>query len=80
MPKYYQPAVPSPWMPMSELPGYTLTCRSRLYDLVKNGKFPQPLKLGSSSRWVRAEVDAWMQQQQAEAQRGLAKSRNSSRG
>lgn len=32
------------------------------YQLIKNGKFPKPIKLGRSSRWLESEVAAWLQQ------------------
>ena len=31
------------------------------YRLIQDGKFPKPIKLGRSSRWLRSEVEAWMQ-------------------
>jgi predicted DNA-binding transcriptional regulator AlpA len=42
---------------------YTGFCRSRLYALIARGEFPAPLKIGKSSRWVRAEIDAWLSEQ-----------------
>lgn len=36
---------------------------SRLYELVAAQKFPPPVKLGKSSRWVSTEVDAWVGEQ-----------------
>jgi predicted DNA-binding transcriptional regulator AlpA len=32
------------------------------YKLIKDGKFPKPIKLGRSSRWLESEVEAWLQQ------------------
>lgn len=34
--------------------------RSRIYALIQQGKFPPPIKVGKSSRWVKTEVDAWL--------------------
>lgn len=35
--------------------------KSTVYTLIKNGKFPPPMKLLSgSSRWVAEEVNAWI--------------------
>ena len=31
------------------------------YKLIQAGEFPKPIKLGRSSRWLRSEVEAWMQ-------------------
>jgi prophage regulatory protein len=43
--------------------------RSRIYALIAEGKFPPPVKIGSSSRWIVAEIDAYIAQ--------LAATRNS---
>ncbi len=32
------------------------------YKLISEGKFPKPIKLGRSSRWLQSEVTAWLQQ------------------
>lgn len=32
------------------------------YKLIKDGLFPRPIKLGSSSRWKQSEVELWLQQ------------------
>jgi predicted DNA-binding transcriptional regulator AlpA len=39
--------------------------RSRIYVLIQQGKFPPPIKVGKSSRWVKTEVDAWLKSHQA---------------
>ncbi|HAV8629725.1 AlpA family transcriptional regulator [Escherichia coli] len=31
------------------------------YKLIKDGAFPTPIKLGRSSRWLKSEVEAWLQ-------------------
>lgn len=33
-----------------------------IYKWMKEGKFPKPIKMGFVSLWVRAEVEAWIQQ------------------
>lgn len=30
------------------------------YKLISEGKFPKPIKLGRSSRWLHSEIQAWM--------------------
>jgi predicted DNA-binding transcriptional regulator AlpA len=30
------------------------------YKLISEGKFPKPIKLGRSSRWLQSEVHFWM--------------------
>ena len=37
------------------------------YRLIQQGLFPKPIKLGRSSRWLRSEVEAWLQQRIAES-------------
>ncbi|MIE73180.1 AlpA family phage regulatory protein, partial [Salmonella enterica subsp. diarizonae] len=32
------------------------------YRLIKDGLFPKPVKLGRSSRWLKSEVEAWLQE------------------
>lgn len=32
------------------------------YKLISEGKFPKPIKLGRSSRWLLSEVENWVQQ------------------
>ena len=40
----------------------TTLSRSHLYALVKDGKFPKPLKLGSRSvAWRVEDVEAWIE-------------------
>lgn len=34
--------------------------RSAWYKLVASGKAPRPVKLGRSTRWRRAELEAWI--------------------
>ncbi len=31
------------------------------YKLIKEGEFPKPIKLGRSSRWLKSEVEMWLQ-------------------
>ncbi|MDU6684224.1 MAG: AlpA family transcriptional regulator [Enterobacteriaceae bacterium] len=32
------------------------------YKLISEGDFPQPIKMGRASRWLKSEVEKWMQQ------------------
>ena len=32
------------------------------YKLIKDGAFPKPVKLGRSSRWLKSEVENWLQE------------------
>lgn len=31
------------------------------YKLIQDGEFPRPIKFGRSSRWLKSEVEAWVQ-------------------
>ena len=31
------------------------------YKLIQDGEFPKPIKLGRSSRWLKSEVEQWLQ-------------------
>ena len=39
--------------------------RSTIYQMVKDGDFPEPLKIGSSSRWKHSEILLWIEEQAA---------------
>ena len=47
--------------------------RATVYRLVRTEKFPLPLKLGSSSRWLRQEVLNWVSSQPRARIRGAAR-------
>jgi prophage regulatory protein len=35
--------------------------RSSIYEAIRKGKFPKPVKLGAnSSAWINSEIDEWM--------------------
>ncbi|MBX9267267.1 helix-turn-helix domain-containing protein [Chromobacterium violaceum] len=34
---------------------------SYIRKMVKNGKFPKPLRIGNSTRWPVKEVDRWIE-------------------
>ncbi|WP_272519925.1 helix-turn-helix transcriptional regulator [Providencia sp. PROV223] len=37
------------------------------YKLIQDGEFPKPIKLGRSSRWLKSEVEDWLQTRIAES-------------
>ncbi|HEJ6937035.1 AlpA family transcriptional regulator [Pantoea agglomerans] len=47
---------------MAFITTYTNCSDKWFYKLISNGQFPKPIKLGRSSRWLKSEVEAWMQQ------------------
>ncbi|MGJ8668942.1 MAG: helix-turn-helix transcriptional regulator [Oceanococcus sp.] len=34
--------------------------RTKLYELITEGKFPPPTKIGSSSRWRSDDIESWI--------------------
>jgi prophage regulatory protein len=43
---------------VESLTGYK---RSRIYDFVKSGNFPQPLKIGPrATAWIESEIQGWI--------------------
>lgn len=34
--------------------------RTTTYELLANGQFPLPVKIGRASRWVSTEIDTWI--------------------
>ncbi|HEN3288449.1 helix-turn-helix transcriptional regulator [Yersinia bercovieri] len=47
---------------MAFITTYTNCSDKWFYKLISEGLFPKPIKLGRSSRWLRSEVETWMQQ------------------
>lgn len=39
------------------------------YKLIQDGQFPKPIKLGRSSRWLKREVEQWLQERIASSQK-----------
>jgi prophage regulatory protein len=37
--------------------------KTAVYKLIGDGKFPSPVKIGSSSAWVEQEITDWIQHQ-----------------
>jgi predicted DNA-binding transcriptional regulator AlpA len=50
----------------AELGGYHKTT---LYSWIKRGKFPKPVKIGGSSRWIADEIRAWKKERERMAER-----------
>ncbi len=50
--------------------------RARIYQLVKDGKFPAPVRLGGrASAWLSSEIDEWIARRVAERDGNRATSR-----
>jgi prophage regulatory protein len=37
--------------------------RTAVYDRIKGGEFPKPIKLGRVSGWVESEIQEWLEKQ-----------------
>jgi predicted DNA-binding transcriptional regulator AlpA len=61
-------SLPPALLGFDPLSRYVQLGRSRIYQLIGAGEFPPPIKVGYSSRWVRAEVDQWLSERIAARQ------------
>ena len=61
--EYRQHAIPPALLAFCLVSDYVGFGRSRIYALIAQGEFPAPVKVGKSSRWVRTEIDAWLNRQ-----------------
>lgn len=61
--KTSHPSFPPALIAFEPLSHYVGFGRSRIYQLIAAGEFPQPIKVGKSSRWVKADIDAWISNQ-----------------
>lgn len=47
---------------MTFMTQYTGLTDKWFYKLIQEGKFPRPVKFGRSSRWLKSELEAWIQE------------------
>ena len=59
------PGVGPVLLTIQEVSKLTTRSKSTIYQAEKDGTFPQRLKLGSSSRWKKDEVIAWIEEKAA---------------
>jgi len=52
-------------IPLKEVLGRTSTGKTRIYELLAEGRFPQPVRLGRHIAFVESEIDTWILQQMA---------------
>lgn len=43
--------------------------RTAVYELIKAGKFPRPVKVGAASAWIDIEITRWIQELAAKRDR-----------
>jgi len=54
---------PERLLPLPEVEARTGFKSSYLYQLIRERKFPKPLKIGFASRWRESEVQQWIHDQ-----------------
>lgn len=47
---------------MAFIVGFTGMTDKWFYKLIQEGKFPKPIKMGRSSRWLESEVVTWFKE------------------
>lgn len=52
---------------MAFITEYTGCSDKWFYKLIQDGLFPKPIKMGRSSRWLKSEIEAWVQQRITES-------------
>jgi prophage regulatory protein len=40
---------------------------SAIYELIKRGEFPSPIRIGRSSFWLESEIDSWIERRVSES-------------
>lgn len=48
---------------LAEVEAMTTRKRSTIYKLESEGQYPERIKIGSSTRWMRTEVEEWLREQ-----------------
>ena len=59
------PGVGPEFLTVEEVSTLINRSRSSIYDYEKKGQFPERVKIGASSRWLKTEVHAWIAEQAA---------------
>ncbi|CQH63882.1 helix-turn-helix transcriptional regulator [Yersinia bercovieri] len=52
---------------MSFITTYTKMTDKWFYKLISDGSFPKPIKMGRSSRWLKSEVESWLNERIAQS-------------
>jgi len=52
---------PKTFLRLKEVSRRTTYSRTRIYELIQDGKFPAPIHLGLRAiAWLESDIDAWM--------------------
>lgn len=55
------PLLADQFIDMAFITSFTGLTNKWFYKLIQDGQFPRPVKFGRSSRWLKSEVEAWVQ-------------------
>ncbi len=55
------------WIELEEAKRMAGMCTSSLYAAVTQKRFPAPIKIGRSNRWIKSEVQVWQRERVAAA-------------
>mgnify|MGYP000377034248 CR=1 FL=1 len=59
-----QPQIPHSILRRKQVEARTGLARSTIYQHIRTGVFPKPIKLGAKSvGWIEAEINAWLNKQ-----------------
>lgn len=60
-----QPQKPESLLRLKEVESRVALCGSQIYNLIREKRFPAPIKLlgGRRSAWIESEVSAWIDEQ-----------------
>ena len=50
-------------LPLRKLESVIGFRKSKIYQLIESGQFPQPITIGRSCRWRSSDVEDWIQRQ-----------------
>ncbi|CAM5553731.1 helix-turn-helix transcriptional regulator [Eoetvoesiella caeni] len=56
------PLIEDQFVDMAFMTRFTGLTDKWFYKLIQEGKFPRPVKFGRSSRWLRSEIEVWVQE------------------
>ena len=60
----------SPLLRLSDVLRFVGLEKSHIYNLISEGNFPRPVKIGRASRWPEREIEAWVSARVAERDEG----------
>jgi|15BtaG_2_1085339.scaffolds.fasta_scaffold61711_1 prophage regulatory protein len=43
-----------------EVSGIVSFQRTRLFEMINKGDFPKPIKFGRNNRWLKSEIESWL--------------------